>query len=55
MEFNKQDGVKQSSKGEWGVGWGEGLWVTGGLGMKRIKKKLYKYKTECVTVSALVF
>lgn len=51
MEFNKQDGVKQSSKGEWG----EGLWVTGGLGMKRIKKKLYKYKTECVTVIALVF
>lgn len=25
MEFNKQDGVKQSSKGEWGVGWGEGV------------------------------
>lgn len=22
MEFNKQDGVKQSSKGEWGVGGG---------------------------------
>lgn len=30
MEFNKQDGVKQSSKGEWGVGWGEGVGVGGG-------------------------
>lgn len=40
MEFNKQDGVKQSSKGEWGEGVGGGALSDWRIGDEKDKEKV---------------